>query len=78
MEEDYRDSLDYTPSEILKQALKDVEDFKPDACIVLFLNKGPDDKGYNTRFFNSGLCASEMVSLLDVVKYDIIKGYIRG
>lgn len=58
------DSLDQTPQMALRDALSCADAEQPDKCLILFLWDA--DGKYDTKFFNSGLSASQAVSLLAV------------
>lgn len=66
-EEPYEpDSMDITPEQALQDALKDITENthplgRPTKLLIVALW---DDEGhYHTRFYNSGMCCSEMAAL---------------
>ena len=67
---EFQDSLDWTPEMALQNSIECVRETDPDACIVIFLWKPPQE--YNTKFTQSGLSLSEIVTLLEVQKSRII------
>lgn len=74
---DEPDSMDWTPGECCRDAANECDKHDVDAVLVIFLNKGKKGSEYNTGFRNAGLCASEAVSLLEIVKQDFIS-HIRN
>lgn len=73
------DALDWTPQQVLRNALKDFDDLPfwkhrddlepPSKCFIIMLN---DDKGYHTRWYNGGMSISEIVALLEIMKIRIL------
>lgn len=64
------DSLDVTPEMALIDALKDVQhkykDDPPDKLVIIALWQGGEN--YDTSFWNSGMCISEIIGLLEIQK----------
>lgn len=67
------DSMDWTPGECCRQAATLADENDVDACIVIMLDKGPNGDQYHTMLRNSGLKLSEIISLLEIKKAEIIK-----
>ena len=64
------DSMDWTPKNVLQESLRVCDEDEPDACVVLMLwnNEG----NYDTKFIQSGMKLSEIISLMEVQKHKII------
>ncbi len=73
------DSRRYSCSDVLREALQDVESGgrTPTKCVVLFLDDGAHQR-YNTGWVQSGMRMSEMIALMEVIKQRIINEEMQG
>lgn len=65
--------MDWTIPMCLDEAKKDNDEEDFDGCLVLFVKKGEEGGDYHTRFLNCGLRLSEAISLMEIVKFDMIR-----
>lgn len=72
------DSMDWTPGECCRQAAIEADSNDVDACIIIMLDKGPTGDHYHTMLRNSGLKLSEIISLLEIKKLEMIKAMLGG
>lgn len=76
-EDQVHDSLDVTPQMALRRATRRMEkweqeeDGPPSKCLLIFL--WDDEDKYTTAFENAGLSTSQSISLIEVMKYRMLK-----
>lgn len=66
------DSMDWTPGEACREAADMADKHDADAAFCILLIRGPNGNRYDTMFRNSGLNTSEIISLLEVIKSDML------
>lgn len=75
-----QDARHWSAKDVLEAALKDVEQGKigPNDRLMV-ISVGPRDSGeFDTHFLQTGLRASEMVMLLEIVKMDIYRKHMAS
>jgi hypothetical protein len=66
------DSLDWTPGQACRDAGKECDKDDADAAFCIILNRGPKQDRYGVSYRNSGLSASEVIALLDIMRHKIM------
>ena len=68
--------MDWTPGECYRESARlcDAEDIG--ACVAIMLDRGGNGDQFNTRVRVSGMTASEVVALLEIIKQTFIKSII--
>lgn len=67
------DAMDWTPGECCRQTAVQCDERDVSGCVVIMLDKGSNGDGYMTAMRVSGLRYSEIIALLEVVKFDLLK-----
>jgi hypothetical protein len=70
------DSLDITPERALTEALADCRKDPPDKAIIIKL--WDEGGNYTTSFINAGMSASQVITLLEVMKARMVRSILES